>query len=111
MTTATDAIRAVIESGRGNRPASLDNAETEQVLAIALSLLVELSVSNDRIDRLEREVADLRGITHDALRNAPVSDQAVVERQDALEALQLRVLRVMLDPRAANSASGEPTAS
>ena len=103
MTSAADAIRAVIAAGRGTRPASLDNAETEQVLAIALALLVELSVANDRIDRLEREVAALRGTTPSALRETPLPGDAVAERQEALEALQLRVLRVMLDPRAAAS--------
>lgn len=100
MTSAADAIRAVIASGRGARPASLDNAETEQVLAIALALLVELSVSNDRIDRLEREVASLRDMPLAALRDRVLPDDAVAERQEALDALQLRVLRVMLDPRA-----------
>ncbi|CUS44153.1 MAG: hypothetical protein V4610_11380 [Pseudomonadota bacterium] len=101
MTSATDAIRSVIAAGRGTRPASLDNVETEQVLTIALALLVELSVANDRIDLLEREVAGLRGTTPDALRNAPLPGDAIAERQEALEALQLRVLRVMVDPRAA----------
>lgn len=100
MTSAPDAIRAVIAAGRGARPASLDNAETEQVLAIALALLVELSVSNDRIDRLEREVAALRDTTLAAVRETALPEDAVAERQEALDALQLRVLRVMLDPRA-----------
>ena len=100
MTTATDAIRAVIESGRGARPASLAAPETEQVLSIALALLVELSVSNERIDRLERELAALRDTTLEAWLNAPLDDGAVAERQEALEALQLRVLRIMVDPRA-----------
>ena len=100
MTSATDAIQSVIAAGRGTRPASLDNVETEQVLTIALALLVELSVSNERIDLLEREVASLRGTTPDVLRNGPLPSDAVAERQEALEALQLRVLRVMVDPRA-----------
>lgn len=103
MTSATDAIRAVIASGRGTRPASLDNVETEHVLAIALAMLVELSVSNDRIDRLEREVSELRGATVEEFRDAPLSDTAVAERREALEALQLRVLRIMVDPRAAGA--------
>jgi len=100
MSKATDAVRAVIESGRGTRPTSLAAAETEQVLTIALALLVELAVSNDRIDRLERQVADVRDTTLESFRNAPLADSALSERQDALEALQLRVLRVMVDPRA-----------
>ncbi|MEG3151313.1 hypothetical protein U1769_15575 [Sphingomonas sp. ZT3P38] len=103
MTSATDAIHAVIAAGRGDRPTSLDNVETERVLAIALTLLVELSVSNERIDRLEREVADLRGAALEEFRGAPLADTAIAERQEALEALQLRVLRVMVDPRGAEA--------
>jgi hypothetical protein len=104
MTSATDAISAVIASGRGSRPASLDNAEAEQVLAIALALLVELSASNQRIDRLEREVAALRGVALDDLKEAPLDAAAQAERQQAMEALQLRVMRIMIDPRAAEPA-------
>lgn len=100
MTEASEAVRAVIERQRGSRPASLENAETEQVLAIALALLVELSVSNERIDRLERDCALLRGVTLDEQRNAPLTEAATTDRLEALEALQLRVLHIMLDPRA-----------
>lgn len=102
MTSATDAITAVIQSGRGDRPSSLDNAEAEQVLTIALALLVELSASNQRIARLEREIATLRGIPVDALVNAPLDPAAQAEQQAAMEALQLRVLHIMVDPRAAH---------
>lgn len=99
MSTRADAIRAVIDSGRGTRPVSLETAETEQVLTIALALLVELSASNDRIDRLERDVAALQGTLPETSRNTALSDSAIAERQEALEALQLRVLRIMIDPR------------
>ncbi len=59
-TTSAEALTALILSARGVRPQSLANAEAEEVLNIALALLIELSVSNDRIDRLERMVAALR---------------------------------------------------
>lgn len=100
MTSAIEAITAVIESGRGDRPYSLDNQEAEQVLTIALALLVELSASNQRIDRLEREIAALHGISLEALVDAPLDTAAQAERQAAMEAMQLRVMRVMIDPRA-----------
>lgn len=103
MTSAAEAIRAVIDSGRGSRPASLAGPEVEQVLAIALALLVELSVSNARIDRLEHEVATLRGITREELREAPLPAELYSDDQEALEALQLRVLRILIDPRMAQA--------
>lgn len=103
MTSAAEAITAVIEACRGPRPYSLDCPEAEQVLNIALALLVELSVSNQRIDRLEREVAALRGITADELRNVPLDPVAQAEQQQALEALQLRVMRILIDPREAET--------
>ncbi|WP_157219102.1 hypothetical protein [Flavisphingomonas formosensis] len=99
MTSRIDAIAAVIQSGRGTRAYSLDNREAEQVLSIALALLVELAASNDRIDRLEREIATLKGQSLDALREAPLDADAQKERQEALEAMQLRVLRILMDPR------------
>ena len=108
MTLSADAVAAVVEGGRGPRPYSLDNKEAEQVLNVALALLVELSASNERIDRLERLLAESRGTPVTALREAVLDDPALAERQAALEALQIRVLRVFIDPRAASD--GHPDA-
>lgn len=99
MTTAVEAILALVDSARGNRPQSLDDREVEEVLNIALALLVELSVSNDRIDRLERIVAAQGGTTVEALRDLRYDGVAADERQQAMEALLARVLRVLIDPR------------
>lgn len=101
MTDAAAAIAAVIASGRGERPASLHNEEAERVLSVALALLVELSVACDRIDRLEREVADLRGVPVQQWREEPPLADIIESRQAATEALHLRALRIFLDPRAA----------
>lgn len=98
-TTKAEALTALILSARGNRPQSLANAEAEEVLNIALALLIELSVSNDRIDRLERMVAALRDEPVSALRDVRYDGEAAQERREAMEALLARVLRIMLDPR------------
>jgi len=98
---AADAVRELIGLGRGRRPASLANPETEEVLNLALALLVELAVANERIDRLERVLAERTGLTLDDLRARDWPDGPVAaERADALEAMILRVLRIRLDPRA-----------
>lgn len=94
------ALGALIQSARGHRPNSLACGEAEEVLDIALALLVELAVSNDRIDRLERMVADLAGRTVEALRETVYEGQVAQERQAATDALLVRALRIMLDPRA-----------
>lgn len=99
MTTAAEAILALVDSARGTRPQSLDDREVEEVLNIALALLVELSVSNDRIDRLERIVAAQGGMTIETLRDLSYDGADADERQQAMEALLARVLRILIDPR------------
>lgn len=94
-----DAVLALIHSARGDRPQSLNDREVEEVLNIALAVLVELSVSNDRIDRLERIVASQGGITVEALRDVRYDGDIAAERQQATEALLVRALRVLIDPR------------
>lgn len=99
MTTSVEALTALILSARGSRPQSLGCSEAEEVLNVALASLIELSVSNDRIDRLERIVADLRGEPVSALREVRYDGDAAQERLEAMEALLTRALRIILDPR------------
>ncbi|HET9427368.1 MAG TPA: hypothetical protein VFO69_03320 [Allosphingosinicella sp.] len=106
MSSTTDALHALLATARGERPKSLACAEAEEVLNIALALLVELAVAGDRIDRLERLVAELRGQPVDALRAITYDGDVAEERQAATDALIARALRIMVDPRAAR-AKGE----
>lgn len=108
MTSRTEAIAALIASSRGARPQSLASQEAEEVLNISLALAVELAVSNDRIDRLERLVAELREEDVETLRDIRYDGAIAREREDATEALLMRSLRVILDPRATNE-TGTPT--
>jgi hypothetical protein len=97
----TDAIVALTQLARGERRYSLENRETEEVLYISLALLMELSVAFDRIDRLERVLAERTGISLTELRAIDyVDDAAAHEREEAANALMARVLRSRLDPRA-----------
>ena len=98
---SADAVVSLIELARGERPYSLQNHETEDVLNMTLALLSELAVAFERIDRLERVVADRTGIALAELRDLDFSDgEAGQERDDAMSALVARVLRIRLDPRA-----------
>lgn len=100
MTTQVEALSALIATARGERPQSLASREAEEVLNIALAVLVELAVANDRIDRLERLVAELGGQSVAALRDIRYDGDIARERQAATDALLTRALRIMLDPRA-----------
>lgn len=100
MKTA-EAIIALTQLARGERRYSLENREIEDVLNIALALLVELSVVFDRIDRLERVVAERTGMSLSELRAIDYAEGAASdERQEAANALLARVLRIRLDARA-----------
>lgn len=98
---AADAIVALIQLARGERRYSLESRETEEVLNLALALLTELAVAFDRIDRLERVLAERTGMTLADLRAIDYTEgSAAQEREDATNALIARVLRIRLDPRA-----------
>lgn len=99
MTSAAEAVEMVIQGGRGTRPVSLQDTETEKVLNIALALLVELTAAQERIDRLEREVAALRQVDLALWKEAELPEEAQGVRAEQSEAMQLRVLRPLLDPR------------
>jgi hypothetical protein len=99
-----EVIVTLIELARGERRYSLESREAEEVLNVALALLTELAVSFDRIDRLERVLAERTGMSLADLRAIDYSDgPAAQEREDALNALMARVLRIRLDPRARNA--------
>lgn len=99
---STDAILSLLRLGRGERPASLRDPEVEEVLNIALATVVELQVALDRIDRLERVLAERAGIGLEELRALDYPDDpAAGERREAAQALLARVLRLRIDPRAA----------
>lgn len=100
MTSQVEALSALIATARGPRPQSLASREAEEVLNVTLAVLVELAVANDRIDRLERLVAEQGGRSLEDLRDIRYEGEAAQERQAATDALLARALRIMFDPRA-----------
>jgi hypothetical protein len=101
MTSASDAIASLLEVARGARPQSMSCGDAEDVLNITLALLIELAVATDRIDRLERLVAEQRGEDVAALREIRYVGDVAQERQEAVDALFARALRILADPRTA----------
>lgn len=100
MSSQLEALGALIASVRGERPQSLASREAEEVLNVTLAVLVELAVANDRIDRLERLVAELSGRSIEELRDIRYDGDIAQQRQAATDALLTRALRIMIDPRA-----------
>ena len=101
MNSTGDAIVSVLKAARGNRPYSMQDQETEQCFNVALALAVELVATNDRIDRLERQLAALSGRPLDEVRRDQSGAEAEADRAAANEAMLLRVLRILIDPRPA----------
>lgn len=99
MADRITAISEVIASARGRRPQSLACHDAEEVLNITLAVLIELAVANDRIDRLERVVAELGGRSVEELREIRYEGEIANERQEATDALLARALRILVDPR------------
>lgn len=100
MTGSTDAIAQLLATARGSRPASMACGEAEEALTVGLALAVELVVANDRIDRLERQVASLAGIALDDWRADFGDAEDARARREANDALLMRVMRIFIDPRA-----------
>lgn len=99
MSRPTDAIAELLATVRGDRPASMECSEAERALNVAMALAVELVVANDRIDRLERLVAELRGEPVEDLRATAYDGAIAAERREANDALLMRALRIFIDPR------------
>lgn len=97
--SASDAVMALVQSARGVRAYSMSNIDAENALNIALALVVELAGANERIDRLERLLAQHSGMDLAALRALRFENEAGAERQQALETMIARVLRILADPR------------
>jgi hypothetical protein len=101
MASPTDAIAGLLATVRGERPASMECSEAERALNVAMALAVELVVANDRIDRLERLVAELRQEPVEDLKAVVYDGAIAAERREANDAMLMRALRIFLDPRLA----------
>jgi hypothetical protein len=86
----------LVRAMRGARPTSLSNPETEQVLQIAVALVIEHAAAIDRIDRLERSVAELRGVSLAEQREAGAGADADASRLADVEAMIARALHATI---------------
>lgn len=83
-------------SAKGKRPQYFNDPATDKLLNIVLSLAGELSVNRDRLDALERQLADSGHLDRDRLNGYQPSEAAQAERQRSRRHYLERVLRPVL---------------
>jgi polyhydroxyalkanoate synthesis regulator phasin len=104
-----DPVALANRRAKGKRPAFLEDPAVERVLSIAMAVAGELAVTRERIDTLERLLAQ-RGILGAADIEAYVPDDAAQEQRNQWGREYIaRVLR-MID-QDAQALAGEPDAA
>lgn len=77
------------------RPHFFDNPVTDELIAIILALTSELAVSADRLDTLERVLADAGVIPADAIERFSPDSNVTAERKQRHQDYLRRVFRVL----------------
>lgn len=90
-----DPVAQANRRAKGRRPQFLQDPAVERVLSIAMAIAAELAVARERIDTLERLLAE-RGVLNAADIEAFQPDAAAqAERHEAGRAYIARVLRIV----------------
>ncbi len=101
-----DAIAEAGAKPAGKRPFFLDT-EIETVLAITMAAVQELAVSRQRVDTLERLLAQKGVLTRDEIEAYAPDPQAAIERALSTQEYIARVLRIIQQRNEANEAPGD----
>lgn len=111
MTYPAEHLKTLLGLQDRPRPAHIEPVELEHTIAALLALTGEVSVLIERINRLEHQLADARGISVESLRENELGDVVEAENAAAREALLARVLHtVVSDYQAASEGSQGPAA-
>lgn len=89
-----DIRRAAGAKAKGKRPYFLHDAQTERVLAVTMAVAQELAVTRERLDTIERLLADGRPVTAESIDAYRPDAVAMAERQRWHADFIARVLRV-----------------
>lgn len=104
-----DPLIAGAARAKGKRPWFFADPDVERVLAIAMSLAMELAVTRQRLDAIER-LLEAKGLLARAEIEAFTPDvEAERERQAAMREYLIRVLRILLQD--AEAARGQADVS
>ncbi len=104
-----DALIAGAARAKGKRPWFLRDADVERVLSITLSLAMELAVTRQRLDALERLLEGKGVLVPDEVENYAPDADAELERQAAMRAYIIRVLRILLQDAEAARSTADPS--
>ena len=102
----SDALAGASAKPAGKRPYFL-TPEVERVLAITMAIAQELAVTRQRVDTLERLLADKGLVTADEIERFEPDPGAATERALATQAYLDRILRIVLQENAAATVVGD----
>jgi hypothetical protein len=89
------AVRRAVADTAGERPAYFDDPDVDRVLAITMAVAGEVAVMGERLDTLERVLADKGVVLSAELEGYEPSDEVVRERLAWHEMFVARILRVV----------------
>jgi hypothetical protein len=80
---------------KGKRPVYFENPECDKLLAIAMALAGELAVVRERLDTVERLLAERGAVTAEQIEGYRPDERAAAERERWREEYLERVLRIV----------------
>lgn len=93
---------------KGKRPWFFSDPDVERLLNVVMALAMELAVTRQRLDALER-LLDARGLLpREAIEGFAPSPEAERERQLMLREFQIRLLRIFLQDAQRERTPAEP---
>ena len=96
-----DPTLAGAAKARGKRPWFFEDRDVERVMNIAMTLAMELSVTRQRLDALERVLSDKGVLDCDEIEGFKPDPEAEAERQQWQHDFIARVLRILIQSREA----------
>jgi phosphoglycolate phosphatase-like HAD superfamily hydrolase len=93
---------------KGKRPWFFQDPDVERLLNVVMALAMELAVTRQRLDALERLLAARGLLAREAIENFAPSAEEERERQQMLREFQVRLLRIFLQEAERARAPAEP---
>ena len=95
MNIDLEAVKQAVAGASPQRPAYFDDESVDRVLGVVMSLAGEVAVTAERLDTLERVLADKGLVLADELAGYEPSTDVVSERVKWHQAFVERLLRVL----------------
>jgi len=105
--TTVDPTLAGAAKAKGKRPWFYNDPDVERVFNIAMALAMELAVTRQRLDALERLLEERGVISQDDVEHFRPEPEAETERQQWNRDYLARVLRVLIQTAQGRSAEAE----